>query len=75
MLFSVPCSNSEINLAISGAAAPYFSKAIHHVPTNTEVHLFLFLIKLYLANVVELIPSLKKHVPILGTKSFPWKAD
>ena len=75
MFFSVSCSNFKINTAISGAAAPYFSKVIQLSTHKSWVTPFWFLVKLYIGHAIELIPSLKNHALILGTKSFPWKID
>ena len=75
MFFSVSCSNFKINIAISGAAAPYFSKVIQLSTHKSWVTPFWFLVKLYIGHAIELIPSWKNHVLILGTKSFPWKID
>ena len=75
MLFLGFYSNSEIDIVISGADVLYILKASQSSTQKSWVAPLLVLTKLYLAHVVELIRSLKKHVLILGTKSFPWKAD
>ena len=54
---------------------PIFQNKFSHLSSKVEFRLFWYLVKLYFAHVVELIPSLKKHVLFSGTKNVPSKAN